>query len=197
MKAQRITMDLDLAGNFVINITERKFSITLDEQGNILYLDVCQNGYDSNRPRPRLHHTRKGRISKLDNLKIEYDFFTKNISQIDNLKIEYDFHSGRISKAGKWPLKYDFRTERICQIGNVAIKYDFRNDMISEIGNIKFQYAPFSTQLERVGNSDFEYEFDNITNRNFLKRGKEGRHRCTHNEILEFHYEGIDFYIRL
>lgn len=192
--AQHLAVTTDLKGNFLVKVFINRSSIVLDKMGNIKKISNNRNNYCDD-SELRLESTdnlmEKGRITRLEGCKIEYDFFTKNISKIGELVINYDFHSKRIAKIGDKVFEYDFHTERIAKIGNAEIKYDFFSDKIALIGNVKFKYDSFSKQITYIGNEEFEYEFNKDNS-----LGNDDKFRESGRDRVTFSYDDIDFRIK-
>lgn len=192
---QHLAITTDLKGNFAIKIYINQSSITLDKMGNIKNISngrcYCEDGDLKLISNDNLAN--KGRITRLEGYKVEYDFFTKNISKIGDLVISYDFHSKRISKIGDKEFKFNFHSERIEKIGNAEIKYDFFAEKIAQIGDVKFKYESFSNRLIYVGNDKFEYEYKKEDEMN----DEDESYSASARDKITFSFDDIDFRVRL
>ncbi|GEM_PF-3807411 len=81
----------------------------------------------------RLYDKMDGRLKRIGDFEIEYDFHTERIKRIGPYAIDYDFHTDKIKKIGDYPIKYDFHTDKISQIGNTYFEYSFFNEKLTEV----------------------------------------------------------------
>lgn len=79
-----------------------------------------------------------------------YDNMHGRLKRVGNYDIEYDFHTERVKKIGKYTIEYDFFTDRVKKIGDYPIEYDFHTEKISRIGNTRFEYSFFHGKLTNV-----------------------------------------------
>lgn len=81
----------------------------------------------------KVKYDMKGRVERLENWNIEYDFFDGPIKKIGRYPIERSLITNKIERVGPLKIEYEFNTERIKRIGNMRIEYDFFSKQIEEI----------------------------------------------------------------
>ncbi|MDY6148906.1 MAG: hypothetical protein SPI35_07830 [Porphyromonas sp.] len=81
----------------------------------------------------RVKYDMKGRVERLGNWGIEYDFLSGAIKKIGRYPIEHSFITNKIERVGSLKIEYEFDTERIKRIGNMRIEYDFFSKQVEEI----------------------------------------------------------------
>lgn len=89
--------------------------------------------FSVNSPGPRLYDNMTGKLKRIGNYEIEYDFHTDRVKRIGGYTIEYDFHTKRVKKIGNYPVEYDFHTEKISRVGNTRFEYSFFHGKLTNV----------------------------------------------------------------
>ncbi|UOH77949.1 hypothetical protein MT996_00415 [Ornithobacterium rhinotracheale] len=98
-----------------------------------------------------------GRIEKVGDTRISYEFFSNKIEKIGGVRISYDF-SGNVEKIGDKRISYNF-DKRLEKIGGTRISYDL-DKRVERMRDSRISYD-FDDRISRVGEARVKYNYEN------------------------------------